>query len=146
MRTIAAYGLTLAAFMLAELLFLPIAIAFAALLKKRRSLFLIGAGLCPAAKMLTAVCLSALVCRLLGTGPALLMLIIPAVFSFRNGFRRIGRARSTMSQAEVSTDEQTGAPPHAATQNLRREWAHLIGTLIGLLVGITWCFGSAPLV
>jgi len=110
------------------------------LIAKIKWFHLIAFALLDAIGNFIAVFIVSLLCKLLLIAPNSLMIIIPLVYTIIEDNKRIERAKAGKSSAKRLFEQENELEEYDQKQDVRIEYAHLIGDTMGLLLGLFYFF------
>jgi hypothetical protein len=123
------------------LLFIPLG----PLMRKIKSIMPIISAVLDIASNFIAVFVIVLLCNKLNIKPTLLMVIIPGLLTIQNNASRIKRAKREIANVKYMLEKSGELDSYEQELDVRNEYAHLIGDVIGLLLGTIYFLSNAPL-
>jgi hypothetical protein len=126
-------------------IFLILSTPIIPLIKKIKSLTPIIITIIDICSNFFAVFLVVLLCSKLNVKPTLLMIIIPGILTIQNDSLKIKKAKIGISNVEKILERSGEAESYLQELDVRIEYAHLIGDVIGLLLGTIYFLSDKPL-
>ena len=129
---------------------LPLMLLIAPLMEKKKSILPIIIIISEIASNFIAIYIIVIICNALSVKPTFLMLFLPYIIPLQNDFKNLEKSKTkakNITSLEFYKEMQNWSPEYRYDTkiDIRIDYAHLIGDVIGLLLGSIYFLRGAKL-